>query len=31
VLAHLIRYYKLHVVGMGEIRSLEVLHTFFHN
>lgn len=27
----LIRYYKLHVAGMGEIRSLEVLHDFFHN
>ena len=24
-------FYKLHVAGMGEIRSLEVLHSFFHN
>ena len=31
VLDNLVRYYKLHVDGMGEIRSLEVLHTFFHN
>jgi len=31
VLDNLVRYYKLHVAGMGEIRSLEVLHTFFHN
>ena len=31
VLDKLVRYYKLHVAGMGEIRSLEVLHTFFHN
>ena len=31
VLDNLIRYFKIHVPGMGEIRSLEVLHTFFHN
>ena len=31
VLDNLVRFYKLHVAGMGEIRSLEVLHTFFHN
>lgn len=31
ILDHLVRYYKLHVEGMGEIRSLEVLHDFFHN
>jgi len=31
VLDKLIRYYKLHVEGMGDIRSLEVLHDFFHN
>ncbi|MEN8229245.1 MAG: DNA repair protein RecO [Bacteroidota bacterium] len=31
VLDNLVRYYKLHVEGMGDIRSLEVLHTFFHN
>ena len=31
VLDNLIRYYKMHVAAMGEIRSLEVLHTFFHN
>ena len=31
ILDHLVRYFKLHVEGMGEIRSLEVLHTFFHN
>ena len=31
VLDQLVRYYKLHVDGMGEIRSLEVLHDFFHN
>jgi DNA repair protein RecO (recombination protein O) len=31
VLDNLVRYFKLHVEGMGEIRSLEVLHTFFHN
>lgn len=29
VLDSLIRYYKLHVSGMGEIRSLEILHAFF--
>lgn len=26
-----IKYYKFHVAGMGEIRSLDVLHDFFHN
>jgi DNA repair protein RecO (recombination protein O) len=31
MLDNLIRYFKLHVEGMGEIRSLEVLHSFFHN
>ncbi len=31
VLDNLVRYYKLHVDGMGEIRSLEVLHEFFHS
>ncbi|MCK5137187.1 MAG: DNA repair protein RecO [Bacteroidales bacterium] len=31
VLDNLIKYYKLHVEGMGDIRSLEVLHAFFHN
>lgn len=31
VLDDLVRFYKLHVAGMGEIRSLEVLHTYFHN
>jgi DNA repair protein RecO (recombination protein O) len=31
VLDNLVRYYKLHVAGMGDIRSLEVLHDFFHN
>jgi DNA repair protein RecO (recombination protein O) len=31
MLNNLIRYFKFHVDGMGEIRSLEVLHTFFHN
>ncbi len=30
-LDNLVRYYKHHVTGMGEIRSLEVLHDFFHN
>lgn len=29
ILDSLIRYYKLHVSGMGEIRSLEILHSFF--
>ena len=29
-LDNLVRFYKLHVEGMGEIRSLEVLHDFFH-
>jgi DNA repair protein RecO (recombination protein O) len=27
----LLRFYKLHVEGMGQIRSLEVLHDYFHN
>ena len=31
MLNNLVRYFKFHVEGMGEIRSLEVLHTFFHN
>jgi len=31
ILDKLLRFYKLHVAGMGEIRSLEVLHDFFHN
>jgi DNA repair protein RecO (recombination protein O) len=31
VLDNLIRYFKLHVEGIGEIRSLEVLHEFFHD
>jgi DNA repair protein RecO (recombination protein O) len=31
MLNNLIRYFKFHVEGMGEIRSLDVLHTFFHN
>ena len=31
ILDKLVRYYKLHVEGMGEIRSLVVLHDFFHN
>jgi len=29
ILDDLLRFYKLHVAGMGEIRSLEVLHAFF--
>lgn len=29
ILDDLVRFYKLHVAGMGEIRSLEVLHSFF--
>jgi len=28
-LDNLVRYYKLHVSGMGEIRSLEILHSYF--
>ena len=28
-LDNLLRYYKLHVSGMGEIRSLEILHSYF--
>lgn len=31
VLDNLVRYYKLQVAGMGDIRSLEVLYDFFHN
>lgn len=31
VLDQLIRYYRLHVEGMGTIKSLEVLHEFFHS
>ena len=31
MLNNLVRYFKFHVAGMGDIRSLEVLHTFFHN
>lgn len=31
VLDHLVRYYRLHVEGMGTIKSLEVLHDFFHS
>ncbi len=31
MLNNLVRYFKFHVEGMGDIRSLEVLHTFFHN
>jgi DNA repair protein RecO (recombination protein O) len=30
-LDNLARFYKLHVSGMGEIRSLEILHSYFHN
>ena len=30
VLDQLVRYYRLHVDGMGTIKSLEVLHDFFH-
>jgi len=29
ILDNLVRFYKLHVTGMGEIRSLEILHSFF--
>ena len=31
MLNNLVRYFKYHVDGMGDIRSLEVLHSFFHN
>jgi DNA repair protein RecO (recombination protein O) len=31
ILDQLVRYYRNHVTGMGEIKSLEVLHAFFHN
>jgi DNA repair protein RecO (recombination protein O) len=30
ILDNLVRFYKLHVAGLGEIRSLEVLHAYFH-
>lgn len=29
ILDNLVRFYKLHVSGMGDIRSLEILHAFF--
>ena len=29
ILDNLVRYYKFHVSGMGEIRSLEILHSYF--
>ena len=29
ILDKLVRYYKMHVSGMGEIRSLEILHSYF--
>jgi DNA repair protein RecO (recombination protein O) len=31
MLNNLVRYFKFHVEGMGDIRSVEVLHSFFHN
>ena len=31
ILDTMVRFYKFHVEGMGEIRSLEVLHSYFHN
>jgi DNA repair protein RecO (recombination protein O) len=31
ILDNLVRYYHLHVEGMGEVRSLEILHEFFHH
>ena len=31
ILDQLLRYYRNHVEGLGEIRSLDVLHDFFHN
>ena len=31
VLESLVKYYRNHVEGLGEIKSLEVLHDFFHN
>ncbi len=31
VLDQQIKYYRNHVEGLGEIRSLDVLHAFFHN
>ncbi len=30
-LDNLARFYKMHVTGMGEIRSLEILHSYLHN
>ncbi|MEA3461516.1 MAG: DNA repair protein RecO [Bacteroidota bacterium] len=29
ILDNLVRFFKLHVTGMGDIRSLEILHAFF--
>ena len=29
ILDNLVRFYKMHVNGMGDIRSLEILHAFF--
>ena len=31
ILDNLVLYYRLHVEGMGEVRSLEILHEFFHH
>jgi DNA repair protein RecO (recombination protein O) len=31
MLDQLVRFYKSHVAGMGDMRSLEVLHSYFHN
>ena len=31
VLDNLLRFFRAHVAGMGEIRSLEILHGYFHN
>lgn len=31
MLDNLVRYFRFHIEGMGDIRSLEVLHAFFHN
>ncbi len=31
MLDNLVRFYKFHITGMGDIRSLVVLHDFFHN
>jgi len=30
MLDNLARFYKLHITGMGEIRSLEILHSYFN-